>query len=73
MNFKIYSILAFIGIVSAQTDPKCVAPGICQPPANALHSNVLPTAPRHQWEWDGGFCGSLSIQTIALAHGVWIS
>jgi hypothetical protein len=21
----------------------------------------LPTGPRHQWEWDGGFCGALSV------------
>jgi hypothetical protein len=59
--------------VMGQVDPKCVTPGTCKAPANALYSSVLPTGPRHQWEWDGGFCGALSIQTIALTHGVWIS
>jgi len=59
--------------VFAQTDPLCVAPGNCQTPTNALYSSVIPTSPRYQWTTGGGFCGALSIQTVALAHGVWIS
>ncbi len=51
----------------------CGAPGICKPPSSALYSTVLPATPRHQWETENGFCGSLAIQTIALTHGVWIS
>lgn len=54
-------------------DSKCVAPGTCNAPLDAKYAFILPTEPRHQWETDGGFCGALSIQTIALAHGVWIS
>ena len=30
-------------------------------------------SPRKQWGDSGGYCGSLSIQAIALSHGVWIS
>jgi len=28
---------------------------------------------REQWSYSGGFCGALSIQSIALSYGVWIS
>lgn len=34
---------------------------------------VLPVAGRFQWDESGGFCGSLSIQTMALTYGAWIS
>ena len=48
MSLKSISILfALAGIASAQTDPKCVAPGTCTAPASAQHSLVLPTGPRH--------------------------
>jgi len=50
-----------------------MAPGICTPPENYKYSKVLKTSPRSQWITDGGFCGSMSIQTIALSHGVYIS
>ena len=70
----IASVLALFALgVTAQSDPDCYSPGNCRAPQNALYSTVLPTQPRTQWDTDGGFCGSLSIQTIALAHGVWIS
>eukprot|EP00759_Apiculatamorpha_spiralis_P031902 PhF_6_TR33626/c0_g1_i1/m.49112 len=60
--------------VSAQSnDTKCVFPGTCSPPPNALNGFRLPTASRMQWAWKGGFCGAVSIQTLALAQGVWIS
>ena len=36
-------------------------------------SRVLPVTPRQQWNFAGGFCGSLSIQTAHLAFGAWIS
>ena len=44
----------------------------CKKP-NTPYSRVLPLAPRLQWLIDGGYCGSLSIQSVALLHGAWIS
>lgn len=51
---------------------ECVYPEICKPPPHK-HSKVLPVKGRFQWDESGGFCGSLSIQTMALTHGAWIS
>ena len=65
--------LTTVCVTTASADSKCVYPGTCQPPAGAQYSKVLPTSPRDQWMDSGGFCGAVSIQTIALAHGSWIS
>lgn len=51
---------------------QCQAPGTCTPPS-ATFSKVAPVNPRGQWGDSGGYCGSLSIQTIALTHGAYIS
>ena len=45
---------------------------LCAPPS-MNYSKVLPVTPRIQWEDDGGYCGSMSIQEIALGQGVWLS
>ena len=50
----------------------CIYPGTCIPPP-AKYARVSPVTPRQQWNIAGGFCGSLSVQTGALAHGAWIS
>lgn len=34
---------------------------------------LSPVEPRRQWTQSGGYCGSLSVQAIALSYGVWIS
>ena len=57
---------------SEQPGGGCVKPGQCKPPP-AKFSRVLPVTPRQQWNSAGGFCGSMSIQTNAMAHGAWIS
>lgn len=49
-----------------------IAPGVCNPP-NAKFVAGRNCQPRDQWTISGGFCGSVSIQTIALSYGVWIS
>jgi len=51
---------------------ECVRPGRCEPPP-ATYSRVSKATPRQQWNFAGGFCGAMSIQTGALAHGAWIS
>jgi len=33
----------------------------------------MPVPSRNQWYYSGGFCGALSIQSIALSHGVYLS
>lgn len=46
--------------------------GICTPPSSR-YSLVLDVTPRLQWTNDGGYCGSMSIQQLALNYGVWVS
>jgi hypothetical protein len=55
-----------------KADSHCVAPGTCTPPKTRFH-RLATVIPRVQWIIDGGFCGSLSIQSIALTFGAWIS
>ena len=47
-------------------------PGTCSPPEAKFVGgrNVIP---RKQWGDSGGFCGSSSIQTIAMSYDAWIS
>lgn len=56
----------------ARDDASCVAPGTCTAP-DLAYSAVAPVVPRKQWGNSGGFCGSLSVQAIALTYGTWIS
>lgn len=53
-------------------DDECVYPGTCAPPDDSTFSRVAPLTPRHQWPDSGGFCGSLSIQSILLTYGAWV-
>jgi len=53
-------------------DTHCVTPGVCTAP-DTKYMMRAPVTPRDQWTISGGFCGSLSIQTIALTYGAWIS
>jgi len=50
----------------------CQSPGTCSPP-KARFLRVMPVTSRLQWTYSGGFCGALSIQSIALSYGAWIS
>jgi hypothetical protein len=66
--------LLFVGLfATALADESCVAPGTCTAPSAAAFSAVAPVTPRHQWPDKGGYCGSLSVQAIALSFGAWIS
>jgi hypothetical protein len=51
---------------------RCCQPGVCVEPPSKF-KEVLPIQPRKQWNIAGGFCGSLSIQVMMLAHGAWVS
>ena len=51
---------------------ECVYPGTCDPP-EAKFSRTMDMRPREMWVDDGGYCGSLSIQEVALSYGAWIS
>ena len=66
------STLLLVGNVITK-DLQCMSPGICEAPTNYKFSSLRKTEPRSQWITDGGFCGSMSIQTLALSHGVYIS
>jgi len=55
----------------------CVYPGqtppeTCQPP-QAINSVVVDIPGRRQWGDRNGYCGSNSVQMIALHYGAWIS
>jgi len=39
----------------------------------SIPSIVLDIPPREQWNNDNGYCGSCSIQTAALSHGMYVS
>jgi len=70
-------IVAFSVSVYAQCqdnngDDICCYPGTCAPP-NTTYSRVMNVPSREQWAYSGGFCGALSIQSIALSYGIWIS
>lgn len=62
-----------LGIAEQSKDlGRCCYPGICvEPPSK--YKKVLSIKPRLQWNINGGFCGSLSIQVILMGHGAWIS
>mmetsp|Transcript_19448 Transcript_19448/g.41783 ORF Transcript_19448/g.41783 Transcript_19448/m.41783 type:complete len:365 (+) Transcript_19448:181-1275(+) len=49
----------------------CSAPE-CKKPSKK-YEQILETKPGIQWMDHGGYCGSWSIQRIALANGVWLS
>lgn len=63
------SILKYI----QSNDSLCIYPGICQPPIDYKYITGRDVIPRYQWTISGGFCGSLSIQSIGLTYGIWIS
>ena len=65
-------VVAASGAYSYDSYGACVYPEICQPPSHNF-SRVLPVNGRFQWDESGGFCGSMSIQTMALTYGAWIS
>jgi len=57
---------------------ECVSPGVsppdvCAPPPAAKYSNVTDIPGRMQWLDRDGYCGSNSIQMVALSYGAWIS
>jgi hypothetical protein len=60
------------GLVASE-DSLCVSPGTCTPPSDYKHIAGRDVIPRYQWTISGGFCGSVSIQSIALTYGAWIS
>ena len=71
---RMHRALFFVGLfATALADESCVAPGTCTAPSAAAFSAVAPVTPRHQWPDKGGYCGSLSVQAIALSFGAWIS
>jgi hypothetical protein len=62
-------------VTSSDSDacsPACCAPGVCDEPA-AKFKNVLTIKPRQQWNIEGGFCGSISVQVLLMGHGAWVS
>jgi len=60
------------GAYSYDSYDMSIYPEISKAP-QTKYSKVLPVKGRFQWDESGGFCGSLSIQTMALTHGAWIS
>lgn len=69
-----FSALTALLVVScrASADDECQAPGTCVAP-DVPYQWLAPVRPREQWGDSGGYCGSLSIQTAALAKGAYIS
>jgi len=76
--FGIALLLAAVAVASAEeaeplySTSDCVYPEICRPPPSKF-SQVIPIRPRMQWNTNGGFCGALSVQVMAMSYGAWIS
>mgnify|MGYP000335800443 FL=1 len=51
---------------------ECVSPATCTAPT-AQFKRVMNVQSRQQWGDSGGYCGSLSVQAIAMNYGAWIS
>ena len=65
-------VAAVVAALAAGADDRCCYPGVCIEPPSQF-KEVFPIKPRTQWNSNGGFCGSLSIQVMLLAHGAWVS
>lgn len=75
-NVILYIFIAVLGCTLAQN--RCVAPGqsppeICEPPAAAKFHRVVDLPGRRQWLDREGYCGALSIQSILLKFGAYVS
>lgn len=71
------SLLALLSSLPAFAPPlpaegPCVAPGVCEAPP-AKFTSLLPIRPRQQWNVEGGFCGSLSVQVMMMGYGAYVS
>ncbi len=78
LQFVIFAVLgasvAFADL-NLLLEKECVQPGVCVPPRPSDYKYVAgrDAIPRVQWGSEGGFCGAVSIQTIALTYGYWVS
>jgi hypothetical protein len=76
---KLFHLLFLPLLTSAaplSDDYVCVSPGTCSPPSADDYPYVggrTELIPRSQWVESGGFCGALSIQSIAMTYGAYIS
>ena len=58
--------------LAADPNPTCAPPSVCNPPpAKFVRANL--EHPRQQWNYNGGFCGAFSLQTLMMTHGAWVS
>ena len=58
--------------LAANPNPTCAPPAVCNPPpAKFVRANL--EHPRQQWNYNGGFCGAFSLQTLMMTHGAWVS
>ena len=66
-------LLAGTAAVAAATgNATCAPPAVCnQPPATFV--KVVSEHPRQQWNYNGGFCGAFSLQTLMMTRGAWVS
>ena len=61
-------LLAMDDVISST----CAPPSVCNPPP-ASFTKIHWEKPRIQWNINGGFCGSFSLQTLMMTHGAWVS
>jgi hypothetical protein len=66
------SVLLASAAAAATSTATCAPPAVCnQPPATYVR--VASEHPRQQWNYNGGFCGAFSLQTLMMTHGAWVS
>ena len=67
---RLVSLMA--ALVCTVSGMSCAPPSVCdQPPAS--FTRIQWEHPRVQWNINGGFCGSFSLQTLMMTHGAWVS
>ena len=71
LNMK-FLALPLLAATFASADDSCVAPGTCTPP-DLKYVAGRDVIPRKQWGNSGGFCGAMSVQSIALSYGLYVS
>merc|ERR1719272_2532477 len=67
----VFAFCSVVGLVAAE-DGRCCYPGVRVEPESKF-KEVYPIKPRQQWNINGGFCGSLSLQVMLMGHGAWVS
>lgn len=63
-------LISSLGSVTCRSTPSTSPPSGFNPKKGQY---ILGMPARYQWDFANGYCGEVSIQTILLKHGIWVS